>query len=74
MMASLGGPPPKRLNRDLPLRALAYHVQERTEGGLRPVTRRQLARAAEDISPAARPRQPRRQSSLARGCCVSGKA
>ena len=53
------GTPPKRLSRDLLLYALAYHVQERIEGGLRPVTRRQLARAAENIgagrSPSATP-------------------
>jgi len=43
-------PPPKRLSRDLLLRALAYHVQEQTLGGLRPVTRRRLARAAQDLA------------------------
>ena len=38
---------PKRISRDLLLRALAYHVQERSEGGLSKSTRRRLARLAE---------------------------
>jgi hypothetical protein len=46
---AFGGLPPKRLPRDLLLRALAYHVQEQALGGLRPVTRRRLARAAQDL-------------------------
>lgn len=47
---TFGKPPPKRISRDLLLRALAYRVQEQAEGGLRPVTRRRLARAAKEIS------------------------
>ncbi len=46
---AFGGRPPKRASRDLLLRALAYHVQARAAGGLRPVTRRRLVRAAKDL-------------------------
>lgn len=46
---AFGKPPPKSARRNLLLRALAYHVQERVAGGLRPATRRRLARAAEDL-------------------------
>ena len=41
-----GRPPPKSLRRDLLLRALAYHVQERAYGGLSKAARKQLARLA----------------------------
>ena len=37
---------PKRASRDLLRRALAYHMQEQTEGGLRKSTRRRLAKLA----------------------------
>ncbi len=37
---------PKRANRDLLRRALAYHMQEQTEGGLSKSTRRRLAKLA----------------------------
>ncbi len=37
---------PKRASRDLLLRALAYRLQEQAEGGLRPATRRRLAKLA----------------------------
>lgn len=47
---AFGGPPPKRTGRNLLLRALAYHVQTEAMGGLRPATRRRLARAVEDIA------------------------
>ncbi len=39
-------PAPKRASRDLLLRALAYHIQERTEGGLSKVTLSQLPASA----------------------------
>jgi hypothetical protein len=39
-----------RLSRDLVLRALAYHIQEQAYGGLDALTRRRLARAAEDLA------------------------
>ncbi len=38
---------PKRASRDLLRRALAYHMQEQTEGGLSKSTRRRLAKLAE---------------------------
>ncbi len=37
---------PKRASRDLLRRALAYHMQEQTEGGLSKSTRRRLAKLA----------------------------
>ena len=37
---------PTRASRDLLLRALAYHIQERSEGGLSKSTRRRLAKLA----------------------------
>ncbi len=39
-------PTPKRASRDLLRRALAYHMQEQTEGGLSKSTRRRLAKLA----------------------------
>ncbi len=39
-------PAPRRISRDLLLRALAYHVQEQAEGGLSKATRRRLAKLA----------------------------
>ncbi len=39
-------PTPKWASRDLLLRALAYHIQERSEGGLSKSTRRRLAKLA----------------------------
>jgi len=44
-----GAPPPSRLGRALMVRAIAYRMQEQAFGGLRPVTRRRLARAAEEL-------------------------
>ncbi len=44
-----GTPPPPKLSRKLMVRAIAYRLQEQALGGLGPVTRRRLARAAEDI-------------------------
>jgi hypothetical protein len=46
---AFGRPPPKRTSRQLLLRALAYHVQAQMLRGLQPATRRQLARAADEI-------------------------
>ena len=42
--------PPPRISRDLLIRALAYRIQERALGGLRPSTRRLLAKVADDAS------------------------
>jgi Protein of unknown function (DUF2924) len=52
---AFGGPPPKPMRRDLLLRAIAYHVQEQAQGGLRPATSLRLARAAQDLSSERRP-------------------
>ena len=52
---AFGAPPPKRLSRDLLLRAVVYHVQEQAQGGLRPVTRQRLAQAAQDLRSERRP-------------------
>lgn len=46
---TFGRPPPKSARRDMLLRALAYRAQEQAAGGLRPATRRRLARVAEDL-------------------------
>ena len=43
------------MRRDLLLRTIAYHVQEQAQGGLRPATRRRLARTAQDLSSERRP-------------------
>jgi hypothetical protein len=45
-----GAPPPSRLGRALMVRGIAYRIQEQVHGGLRPKTRRQIARAAADIA------------------------
>jgi hypothetical protein len=42
--------PPRRISRDLLIRALAYRIQERALGGLRPSTRRLLAKVAADAA------------------------
>src|SRR5437764_15236051 len=41
--------PPKRLSRDLLLRAIAHRIQERTYGGLGLATRRRLDALAEEL-------------------------
>jgi hypothetical protein len=41
---------PRRISRDLLIRALAYRIQEKALGGLKPSTRRLLARVAADAS------------------------
>src|SRR6202008_1993150 len=42
--------PPSRISRDLLTRAVAYRIQEKALGGLRPSTRRLLAKVAADAS------------------------
>ena len=42
--------PPRRISRDLLVRALAYRIQEKALGGLKPSTRRLLAKVAGDAS------------------------
>ena len=43
---AFGHPAPRRTSRDLLLRALAYHIQATTHGGLSKATRKHLARLA----------------------------
>jgi hypothetical protein len=45
-----GAEPPRRISRELLTRALAYRLQERTFGGLKPSTRRLLERIGEGRS------------------------
>ncbi len=45
-----GTEPPPRISRDLLTRAVAYRIQEKALGGLRPSTRRLLAKVAVDAS------------------------
>jgi Protein of unknown function (DUF2924) len=42
--------PPRRISRDLLVRALAYRIQEKALGGLKPSTRRLLTKVAADAS------------------------
>src|SRR6202035_2890254 len=42
--------PPRRISRELLKRAIAYRLQELALGGLKPATRRLLARLAADAS------------------------
>ena len=48
--ALYGTEPPRRISRDLLIRALAYRMQELALGGLKPATRRLLAKVAADAS------------------------
>jgi len=48
--ALYGTEPPRRISRDLLTRALAYRIQEQARGGLKPSTRRLLAKVAADAS------------------------
>ena len=48
--ALYGTEPPRRISRDLLIRALAYRIQEKVLGGLKPSTRRLLTKVAADAS------------------------
>jgi hypothetical protein len=48
--ALYGTEPPRRISRDLLIRALAYRIKEKALGGLKPTTRRLLAKVAADAS------------------------
>jgi len=48
--ALYGTEPPRRISRDMLIRALAYRIQERALGGLKLTTRRMLAKVAADAS------------------------
>ena len=58
--------PPRRISRDLLIRALAYRIQEKALGGLKPSTRRLLTRVTADAS-ARRPIQVVPKPSLKSG-------
>jgi len=45
-----GNQPPQRISRDLLRRAIAYRLQERVFGGLKPATRRLLERLGDDLA------------------------
>ena len=45
-----GTEPPTRMSRPILIRAIAYRMQEKALGGLQPLTRRALARAAEEMA------------------------
>jgi len=48
--ALYGNEPPRRISRDLLVRSLAYRIQEKALGGLKPSTCRLLAKVAGDAS------------------------
>ncbi len=52
-------PAPKRASRDLLLRAVAYHIQERAEGSLSKATVKRLAHLANPKGNDGRPAPPR---------------
>src|SRR5208282_437212 len=64
--ALYGTEPPRRISRDLLVRALAYRIQEKALGGLKPSARRLLAKVAADAS-ARRPIQVAPEPSLKPG-------
>ena len=57
---------PRRISRDLLIRAMAYRIQENALGGLKPSTRRLLARVAADAA-ARRPIEVTAQPTLKPG-------
>src|SRR6266852_657835 len=64
--ALYGTAAPRRISRDLLIRALAYRIQEKALGGLKPSTRRLLAKVAADAS-ARRPIEVAAEPSLKPG-------
>jgi Protein of unknown function (DUF2924) len=64
--ALYGTEPPWHISRDLLIRALAYRIQEQALGGLKPSTRRLLAKVAADAS-ARRPIERSPQATLTPG-------
>jgi hypothetical protein len=53
-----GKEPSGRLGRSFLVRAIAYRLQEKALGGLKPATRRLLARVAEETAAASSPKSP----------------
>jgi len=69
-----GTEPPPRISEDLLRRAIAYRLQERAFGGLKPSTRRLLQRIAEDARPrssSATPTHPDRKATICACRCVA---
>ena len=62
-----GTEPPPRISEDLLRRAIAYRLQERAFGGLKPSTRRLLQRIAGDARPRSSSATPTRKLSSGRG-------
>lgn len=54
-------PPPKHISRDLLLRGIAYRIQEKALGGLKPATKRRLLKLAEQRQAGDRPQGPTAQ-------------
>ena len=50
--------PPKHTSRDMLLRGLAYRLQEKALGGLKPATRRRLSKLAGQLEAGADPQAP----------------
>ena len=53
-----GKAPSREIGRSFLVRAIAYRLQERAYGGLKPSTRRLLARAAEESATGSSPKKP----------------
>jgi hypothetical protein len=65
--------PPSRMRRALLIQALAYRMQEKALGGLKPATRRLLASIADDATARwAMPVACKRKISPGRRCCANG--
>ena len=57
--AMYGRAPSRAIGRSFLTRAIAYRLQERVYGGLKPSTRRLLARVAEETATGSSPKKPR---------------
>jgi Protein of unknown function (DUF2924) len=68
--ALYGTAAPRRISRDLMIRALAYRIQEKVLGGLKPSTRRLLTKVAADAS-ARRPIQVAPEPSIKPGTVLA---
>ena len=56
--AMSGKPPSREIGRSFLIRAIAYRLQEKAFGGLKPSTRRLLARVAEETAARSSPKSP----------------
>ena len=55
---AFGRAPPRHIRRGLLVRGLAYCIQEKAQGGLKPAVRRRLAKAAAELSAGRAPPAP----------------